>query len=388
MDRIGVGIIGSGYWGVNYVRSMSELPDIESVVVCEQRVDRLEEIGHKFPKVGLTTDIDEVLNKPGVGVVVICTPATTHYEIARRCLAAGKHVLVEKPITTRSTDAEELIGIAEKQEVTLMVGHTFIHNPAIGRLKAYLDEGDVGRPYYIYSRRTNMGPIRRDVNAVWDLAPHDISIFNYLLNSVPEWVSAVGARVLGNSHEDVGFASLGYPNGLVGHIHVSWADPFKVREIVVVGSDKRIVFDDLNALERVKVFEKGVRTTPEASSYGEHQIQMRDGDIFSPRIEVSEPLKNQIVHFLECVTQGKRPITSAWDGLNVVRVMEAIDQSIEQNGAPVEVARRLQSVDALAQPIAREILIANLSPATIELAGRGMEQNPGNGTKGKGKEAA
>lgn len=388
MDRIGVAIIGSGYWGVNYVRSMSELPDIGSVVVCEQRSDRLEEIGHKFPKVGLTTDLEEVLERPDIGAVVICTPATTHFEVARRCLTAGKHVLVEKPITTRSSDAEKLIGIAEEQDVTLMVGHTFIHNPAIGKLKAYLEEGDVGQPYYIYSRRTNMGPIRRDVNALWDLAPHDVSIFNYLLDSVPEWVSAVGARVLGNCHEDVGFVSLGYPNGMVGHIHVSWADPFKVREIVVVGSDKRIVFDDLNALERVKVYEKGVRTTPEASSYGEHQIQMRDGDIFSPRIEVSEPLKNQIAHFMECVTQGKLPITSAWDGLNVVRVMEAIDRSIEQNGAPVEIARRLQSVSIVAQPIVRENLSTSLAPAAIELAGHGLDQSASNGVTGNGKEAA
>lgn len=390
MDNIGVAIIGSGYWGVNYVRTLGELPDVKSIVVCEKRLDRLQEIGHKFPKVGLTTEIDEALEERDVKAVVVCTPATTHYEVARRCLAAGKHVLVEKPITTRSIDAEELIGISEEQGVTLMVGHTFIHNPAIARLKAYLEHGDVGRPYYIYSRRTNMGPIRQDVNALWDLAPHDVSIFNYLLSSVPEWVSAVGARVLGNSHEDVGFVSLGYPNGMVGHIHVSWADPFKVREIVVVGSDKRIVFDDLNALERVKVFEKGVRTTPEASSYGEHQIQMRDGDIFSPRIEVSEPLKNQIAHFMECVIQGKRPITSAWDGLNVVRVMEAIDRSIEQNGAPIEVARRLQPIGIVAQPItvAREKLSDELAPAAMELAGRGLEQSASNGVAGNGKEAA
>jgi predicted dehydrogenase len=344
MKKIGVAIIGSGYWGVNYVRAFGELPNVEAIVVCEKRLDRLQEIGHRFPKVGLTTEIEEALEESGVNTVAICTPATTHYQVARQCLAAGKHVLVEKPITTQSSQAEELIGIAEEQGVTLMVGHTFIHNPAIRKLKGYLEQGDMGRPYYVYSRRTNMGPIRRDVNALWDLAPHDISIFNYLLGAVPEWVSAVGVKVLGNSKEDVGFVSMGYSNGMVGHIHVSWADPFKVREIVVVGSDKRIVFDDLNALEQVKVFEKGVRTTPEASSYGEHQIQMRDGDIFSPRIEVSEPLKNQINHFIECITQGKRPITSAWDGLHVVRVMEAIDRSIEQKGVPVEIEPLLQPV--------------------------------------------
>jgi predicted dehydrogenase len=176
------------------------------------------------------------------------------------------------------------------------------------------------------------------VNALWDLAPHDVSIFNYLLGSAPEWASAVGTKVLQNCREDVGFISLGYADGIVGHVHVSWADPHKVREVVVVGSDRRIVFNDLSALERVRVFEKGVvPVAPEASSYGEYHFLMRDGDIISPRVEVSEPLKNQCRHFLECVTEGTRPVTDGREGLQVVRVMEAIDRSVELNGAPVEV---------------------------------------------------
>jgi predicted dehydrogenase len=235
-----------------------------------------------------------------------------------------------------------LINLAQSRGLILMVGHTFLYNPGVTKVKEYIGRGDLGRVYYLYARRTNLGPIRRDVNALWDLAPHDISIFNYLLDSVPEWASAVGAKVLRNCREDVGFISLGYPNDITAHIHVSWADPNKVREVVVVGSNKRIVFSDINTLEQVRVFEKGiapVAAESEISSYGEYQLQIRDGDIISPRIEVSEPLKNQCVHFLECVAQGSRPLTDGWAGQAVVRVMEAIDRSIERKGAPVDIAK-------------------------------------------------
>jgi predicted dehydrogenase len=241
-------------------------------------------------------------------------------------------------VTTNAADAEALTTLAETKGVTLMVGHTFLYNPGVQKLKDYIDQGQMGRVYYLYARRTNLGPIRHDVNALWDLAPHDISIFNYLLDSVPEWVSAVGARVLRNGREDVGFISLGYRDGIVGHIHVSWAEPNKVREVVVVGSDRRIVFDDMNPLERVRVFDKGVAPVmAEPASYGEYQFLMRDGDIVSPRVEVSEPLRNQCSHFLECVKGDRRPLTGGQQGYDVVRVMEAIDRSIERQGAPVEV---------------------------------------------------
>ncbi len=310
-DQVGIAVLGCGYWGINYVRVFSEMPEARVVVVCDQRPDRLEEIGRRFPGVQLTTQVEEALTLPRVDAAIVCTEAKTHYEVARRCLLAGKHVLVEKPVTTTASDAEAL---------------------------AVLDQGQVGRVYYLYARRTNLGPIRRDVNALWDLAPHDVSIFNYLLDSIPEWVSAVGAKVLKNCREDVGFISLGYRDGIVGHIHVSWAEPNKVREVVVVGSDKRIVFDDLNPLERVRVFDKGVMpVAAEPTSYGEYQFLMRDGDITSPRVEVSEPLRNQCSHFLECIDRGSQPLTNGRTGRDVVRVMEAIDRSIDRKGAPVEV---------------------------------------------------
>jgi predicted dehydrogenase len=274
----------------------------------------------------------------GVEAVVICTPATTHYQVARAALEAGKHVLCEKPLATSVTDADALTTLAELEQRTLMVGHTFLYNGGIRRIKEYITFGDVGRVYYLYSSRTNLGPIRRDVNALWDLAPHDVAIFNYLLGSSPEWVSAVGVKVLKNCREDVGFISLNYPGDIVGHIHVSWADPNKVRELVVVGSDKRIAFNDLNPLEQVRIFEKAI--TPlaaEAETYGEYHFQLRDGNIISPRIELSEPLKNQCGHFLECAAAGALPLTGGSSGRDVVAVMEAIDRSLKRRGAPITV---------------------------------------------------
>ncbi|MHB0858719.1 MAG: Gfo/Idh/MocA family protein [Anaerolineae bacterium] len=338
MNKTGVAIVGCGQWGMNHVRVFSDLPGAQVVAVCDQRPARLAEVSRQFPDLELATSVDEVLKLKDVDAVVVCTEAASHYPIVQRCLTEGRHVLVEKPITTKSIEAEDLMNLAESRGLTLMVGHIFLYNAAVTKLKSFLADGEVGRVYYMYSRRTNLGPIRRDVNALWDLAPHDVSIFNYLLDESPEWVSAVGARVLGNGREDVGFISLGYRGNVVGHAHLSWADPHKVREVVVVGSDKRIVFDDLNAQERMRVFEKGIKPLePEAPDYAE-QFMLRDGNIVIPKIEPSEPLKNECQHFMQCVSQNCSPLTDGRNGLDVVRVMEAVDRSIAQRGAPVLVA--------------------------------------------------
>jgi predicted dehydrogenase len=336
-----VAVVGCGYWGVNYLRVLSELPDVASVTACDEDPTRLKAVGERFRDVALVSDFDEILASPEIEAVVICTPATAHYEVARRCLEAGKHLLIEKPITTRSAEALELLRLADERDLTLAVGHTFLYNPGIQKVKGYVTSGALGSIYYMYSRRTNLGPIRQDVNALWDLAPHDVSIFNYLLESPPAWVSAVGRTVLRETNEDFGFVSIGYESGVVAHIHVSWADPNKVREVVVVGSEQRIVFDDIKPAEPVRVYEKGV--TPDQSdpsTYGEARFSIRDGDIISPKIEVSEPLKNQCRDFLECLASGRRPLSDAWAGLAVVEVMEAIDRSIDLSGAPVPVGTR------------------------------------------------
>jgi predicted dehydrogenase len=329
-------IVGCGYWGHHYVRIFRELKETRVVAVCDQSLDRLSAIAAEFPDVKLVRDLEVALAIPGIAAVVVATPATTHMEVAARCLEADLPVLVEKPLTTTSEGAAALTRLAERKGVTLMVGHTFVYNAAIRKVRSYVTTGTLGEVYYMYARRTSLGPIRTDVNALWDLASHDVSIFNYLLDCEPEWVSAIGSRVLRHQREDVGFVSIGYPGGLVAHIHVSWADPNKTREIVVVGSDKQVVFNDLNALERVRLFSKGVTVvTPDNPSYGEFMFQLRDGDIVSPLIEASEPLKNECAHFVDCICTDRPPITGGYAGIAAVRVMEAIDQSIARRGAPV-----------------------------------------------------
>lgn len=334
--EFGVLVVGCGSWGRNYVRIFHELPGTRVVAVCDQSIDRLEAIAAEFPEIKLVQELDVALTLPGIEGAVIATPASTHFGVSTQCLDAGLPVLVEKPLTTNSGEADELIDLAQAHDLTLMVGHTFVYNTAVRKVREYLDARALGDVYYMYARRTSLGPIRTDVNALWDLASHDVSIFNYLLDTEPDWVSAIGSRVLRNEREDVGFVSVGYPGGIVAHIHVSWADPNKTRELVVVGSEKQVVFNDLNVLERVRVFSKGVTmVTPESLSYGEFMFQLRDGDIVSPLIEASEPLKNECAHFVDCVCSGNAPITGGAAGRSAVRVMEAIDQSIARRGEPI-----------------------------------------------------
>lgn len=340
--EMGVLLIGCGYWGRNYVRIFHELEGTRVVAVCDQSLERLEAIVGEFPDVKPAQELDVALRLPDVECAVVATPASTHFGVTAQCLEADLPVLVEKPLTTDSDEAQELIELARRRDVTLMVGHTFVYNAAVRRVREYLDAGTLGDVYYAYARRTNLGPIRTDVNALWDLASHDVSIFNYLLGTEPECVSAIGSRVLGQEHEDVGFVSVGYPGGIVAHIHVSWVDPNKTREIVVVGSEKQVVFNDLNALERVRLFSRGVTMmAPRNPSYGEFMFQLRDGDIVSPLIEVSEPLKNECAHFVDCVCAGKEPITGGAAGKSAVRVMEAIDESIARRGSPVSLRKEV-----------------------------------------------
>ena len=333
-------MLGCGYWGMNHIRVFSELPDATLVAACDTRPSRREEVSYRYPHVTVADELDRVLEMDEVEAVVVATEAQTHHELASRALRAGKHVLVEKPLATTSADADDLIALSEATNRLLVVGHTFLYNPAVRKVKEQLAGDGFGQMYYVYARRTNLGPIRHDVNALWDLASHDISIFNYLLDDTPSWVSAVGARVLRNGREDVGFICLGYADGTVGHSHVSWADPNKVREVVVVGSDMRIVFNDLDPLERVRVFFKGVRVLPaeEPTNYGEHHLSLRDGDILSPAVPVVEPLKHECGHFLHCIRRGESPFTDGRQGRAIVHVMEAVDESIRNRGTPVAVA--------------------------------------------------
>lgn len=340
---INIGVIGCGYWGMNHIRVFSELPGAAVVAASDLREDRLDLVRQRFPRVRPCQGCEPVLSNSEIDAVVISTPATTHHAIARECLLSGKHVLVEKPMTTGVGQAEELAALAQERHLVLMVGHTFLYNDAVRKMKTCVTDDDFGRVYYLHATRTNLGPIRRDVSVVWDLAAHDVSVFNYLLDSRPTWVSAVGARVLGNGKEDVAFITLHYPDGVVGNIHVSWAEPNKVRRVTVVGSNKRVCFDDLNHAEQVRVFEKGVALQPvEPGSFAEFRLLVRDGNIVSPKIEAGEPLKNQGAHFLHCVQTGAQPLSDGRDGVDVVQVMMAIQDSVAKHGAPVEVGPELQ----------------------------------------------
>ena len=339
-DRIGVAVIGAGHWGGNYVRVLGQMPNAFPAVVCDTDPARRDAVAQRFPGVPVAQDLEQALAREDVSAVVVATPATSHAELATACLASGRHVLVEKPLTTSAGDADALIRRADEAGLVLMVGHTFLFHPGVLKVRELVMRPALGKIHYLYSRRTNLGPIRRDVNALWDLAAHDVSIFNFMLGVIPVWVSAVGVRALDRAQVDVGFAALGYPSGVVGHIHVSWADPSKVRELVVVASNQRIVLNDMDAQESVRIYERGVAlspTGPVGHGFGDYPLTVRDGDIISPRIEPSEPLSNQMAHFVECVQRGWTPASDGASGRNVVIVMEAIDRSVEENGAPVRV---------------------------------------------------
>jgi predicted dehydrogenase len=332
-----VAVVGVGYWGKNYIRVLGELGDASLTMICDERAAALSVIGSQAPDAVLTPDFEDVLQSDEVDAIVLCTQASTHFDLARRALAAGKDVLVEKPLTTRSNDALSLVEYAREGDRILLVGHTFIYNPGIQAIRSYIDSYALGQIYYLYARRTNLGPVRSDVGVTWDLASHDVAIFNYLLDETPIWVSANGISVLGGTQSDAAFISIGYSSGIAGHIHVSWAEPNKVREVVVVGSDRRLAFDDLNTSERVRIFDKGVKVAPtdRIAGFGEIQLAIQDGAITSPLLPSREPLKSLAGHFLHCIRRGERPITPGPDGVAVVRTMEAIDRSISLGGTRV-----------------------------------------------------
>jgi len=333
-------LIGYGYWGPNYARVLDELAGTELALICDTNGERLERAAKRAPRAIMTQDLGEALERTDIDAVVVSTPASTHFEVTRRALESGRDVLVEKPLALEVSHCEELAELSEKKGRILMVAHTFLYNPGIQKLRECVRSSSFGRMYYLHATRTNLGPIRHDVNSVWDLAPHDVSIFNYVLDEVPTWVSANASRVLENPREDVAFITLGYSNNVMANIHVSWADPNKVRRVVAVGSYQRVVFDDLNPLERIRIFEKGVSVGEmDADTYGDFKLLMRDGDIVSPRIENSEPLKNQCADFVSAVRQRSKPLSGARMGTDVVMTLQAVDASVRERGKAVEVAK-------------------------------------------------
>lgn len=340
LEPLRIALAGFGYWGPNYARVFSEAPNTRISAVCELSSEGRQRAGARLPDATTSDNWNALLRRGIADAAVISTPASTHFRLTSAALEAGLHVLVEKPLALTFRESEQLCKLAEDRGRVLMVAHTFLYNAGIRKMKECLLSPEFGTVYYLHATRTNLGPIRHDVNALWDLAPHDVSIFHYLLGRNPEWASVTGSPVLGNTREDVVFATIGYPHGVIGNIHVSWADPNKVREVVAVGSGRRVVFDDLSDLERVRIFEKGVavKASP-AESFGEFKLLMRDGDILSPRIPPSEPLKNQCAEFLACIREGCKPVSDGRFGLAVVETLVAMEASMHRRGAACEVSR-------------------------------------------------
>jgi predicted dehydrogenase len=291
-----------------------------------------------YPSTRTATDYREILTDLTTNAVAIATPAQTHYVLAKEAFLAGKHVLVEKPLAMSSAQAEELVALATQQGKVLMVGHTFEYNPAVHKIKELIASGQIGDIYYIYSTRVNLGLVQRDLNALWSIAPHDISILIYLLESMPLEVSARGASYLNKNVEDVVFVNLLFPRGVVAQVHGSWLDPSKVRRMTVVGSQKMVIYDDVDDEGKIKVYDKGVYKKGDPI-FGEFQYKVHSGDIYIPKIDMTEPLRNECAHFIECIQEGKKPLTDGENGLRVVRVLEAAQKSLENRGTVVEINR-------------------------------------------------
>jgi len=324
--------IGYGHWGTNLARNLNTLAGQSWSYLVEVSPERSAKAQALYPHLRITTELEPVLADDDVSTVVIVTPAATHAPLARRALRAGKHVLVEKPLALATADAVELASLADSTGRVLMVGHTFEFVPAVTRMRQYLDENEVGDLLYLHSQRLNLGRIQSDINAFWSIGPHDISIANYLIGAGPEWVSARGARYLHDGIEDVMFVTLGYPGGILAHAHVSWLDPSKTRRTTVVGSKRMLVYDDLDAEAKLKVFDKGAdRLEPEA--YGLWQYKLRDGAMQVPPLPMVEPLAVELQHFLDCVRTGRRPRTDGWNGVRVVAALAAAETSLRNDGA-------------------------------------------------------
>ncbi len=331
-----VAVVGVGGWGKNLARNYYQMPAAQLKYICDLDQSRLDNLVAQLPGTGTTTSFSDVVGDDEIRAVVIATTAPTHYSLCRQALEAGKDVYVEKPFVLDVGEAEELIELADRLERVLMVGHLLEYHPVVRHLKAMIENNELGSIHYIYSQRVNLGTVREDENALWNFAPHDISIMLYLLGQEPTDVSARGQSYLQKGIEDVVFLSLNFADKAMAHIHVSWLDPHKVRKFTIVGSRKMAVFDDLAGNEKLRIYDKGAQLSSEYDTYAEY-LGLRFGDITVPFIKVGEPLRDECQHFLECVRDRNQPLSDGRDGLRVVKVLDAAQQSLARNGEPVPV---------------------------------------------------
>jgi len=331
------GVVGCGYWGPNLVRNLIRLPGSRVKTVCDSSKERLAHVSRLYPEIGTTCCFDDIVDDVDIDAVVIATPVRLHFDMARRSLEAGKHTFIEKPMARSGRECEALIELAEPRRLTLMVGHTFIYSTPVIKTKEIIESGELGHIQYINTRRLNLGLFQKDINVAWDLAPHDISTLLYLLDEMPVSVSCHGKAHITSGIEDVADITLDFAGGAFASIQSSWLNPNKIRETVVVGTHKMLVYNDMEASEKIKIYDKRVEVPPHFDNLGEFQYSYHYGNVYSPYLKLVEPLAVECSHFLDCILTGRTPDSSGYDGLNVVRVLEAADRSLRNGGARVEI---------------------------------------------------
>jgi len=338
--KIKIGVVGCGYWGPNLVRNFRSLSDCHLKMMCDINQERLAHVRSLYPDVAGEKDYRHMLNGAGLDAVVVATAVSLHYPMAKASLLAGKHTLIEKPMACSSEQCEELIDIARKKGLILMVDHTFLYSPAVRKIKEIIDTGEAGEIRYICARRLNLGLFQRDINVAWDLAPHDIAIILHILQEQPVSINCRGTAHITPGVEDVTSMSLYFGNERSAIIHSSWIDPRKIREMTIVGSKRMIVYDDVAQQEKIKVFDTRIESPPHYDTFAEFHYSYHYGDMYVPYVKQEEPLKVECQHFIECIRSGAAPLTNGDRGLELVRILEAASQSIKNSGAPVDLSHR------------------------------------------------
>jgi predicted dehydrogenase len=333
---IGVGVIGYGYWGPNLVRNFNEALCSRVVAVCDLSSQRLAQVQRRYPTVKTTTDYRELLSDPAIDAIAVATPVSTHFDLAMQVLRAGKHVLVEKPLTTTVEQGERLLEQAARGKRVLMVDHTFVYTGAVRKIRELVTGGQVGKLYYYDSVRVNLGLFQHDVNVLWDLAVHDLSIMDYVLNARPEAVAATGIAHVPGQPKDVAYLTCVFGSNLMAHFHVNWLAPVKIRRTLIGGDQRMIVYDDLEPSEKVKIYDKGIILNNEPEGRYQLLISYRSGDMHAPQLDTLEALRTEALHFVECIEQDRQPLTDGQAGLRVVQILEAANQSLANCGRPVE----------------------------------------------------
>jgi predicted dehydrogenase len=333
---IKIGVIGYGYWGPNLVRNMFEVSDTSVVAVSDMRWDRLRHVSSRYPSLFVSTDYRNLIDDPDIDAIAIATPVHAHYELALEALQAGKHVFIEKPMTSTSEQALRLIDEADRRNLVVMVDHTFVYTGAVRKIKQVVASGMLGDVYYYDSTRINLGLFQRDVDVIWDLAVHDLAIMNYILPSVPCAVAATGINHVMGGTENLAYLTVFFELNLIAHVNVNWLSPVKIRRTLIGGSKQMIVYDDMEPSEKVKIYDKGITVTNGSDSLYQAMVNYRSGDMFAPQLDVSEALKVELQHFVDCIENGAAPITGGLAGLQVVRILESASQSMRQRGKLIE----------------------------------------------------